>query len=188
MPERIRNYYLSLQRGEKVMVKKSNINTVFVQVVDRPARKLILKRGIKAVHYFEYCEEVGNDVENELSKIKEALYEPCGMWLPKSLRKPGTSEFVMGVEMPADYKGEVPEGYEIIDLKPCKMMVFQGPPFDDAKKAVKAIMDLWEVLETYNPELYGFAWADEDGPRLQLPPQGYRGHIELLPVRQLNVK
>jgi hypothetical protein len=187
MPERIRNYYLSLQRGEKVMVKKSNVNTVFVQVVDRPARKLILKRGIKAVHYFEYCEEVGNDVENELSKIKEALYEPCGMWLPKSLRKPGTSEFAMGVEMPADYKGKAPAGYEIIDLKPCKMMVFQGPPFDDAKTA-KAIMDIWEVLETYNPELYGFAWADEDGPRFQLHPQGYRGHIEALPVRQLNVK
>jgi AraC family transcriptional regulator len=170
------------------MTSKTNVNTVFVQVIDRPARKLILKRGIKAIHYFEYCEEVGYNVNDELKAVKDALYEPCGMWLPEDLRKPGTSEFAMGVEMPADYKGEVPEGYEIIDLKPCKMMVFQGPPFDDAKKAAKAIMDLWEVLETYNPELYGFAWADEDGPRLQLEPQGYRGHIELLPVRQLNVK
>jgi AraC family transcriptional regulator len=173
--------------GEKFMARKSKLNTYFVQIVDRPARKLILKRGIKAVHYFEYCQEVGNEVENELDKIKKALYEPCGLWLPENLRKPGTSEFAMGVEMPADYKGKAPAGYEIIDLKPCKMMVFQGPPFDDVKTA-KAIMDLWEVLETYNPELYGFAWADEDGPRLQLHPQGHRGHIELLPVKQLNVK
>ena len=39
----------------------------------------------------------------------------------------------MGVEMPADYKGAVPEGYKIIDLKPCKMMVFQRQPYDDEK-------------------------------------------------------
>jgi len=189
MPESARDYYLSLKKEEKEMAKKTKtkLNTVFVQVVDRPARKLILKRGIKSTHYFEYCDEVGCDVEQETKNIKDALYEPCGMWLPKNLQKPGTSEFVMGVEMPADFKGKVPKGYEIIDLKPCKMMVFQGPPFEDANFG-QAIMDLWEVLETYNPELYGFAWADEDGPRLELAPQGYRGHIELLPVRQLNVK
>ncbi len=171
------------------MPAKRKPNTYFVQVIDRPARKLILKRGIKAYHYFEYGNEVGWDVEPELKKIKGALHEPCGMWLPKSLRKPGTSEFVMGVEMPANYKGKIPAGFEIIDLKPCKMMVFQGPPFDnDPKYAQKAIMDLWAALEIYNPELYGYTWADEDGPRLQLSPQPSRGHIELLPVRKLKVK
>jgi AraC family transcriptional regulator len=187
MPEQARDYYLRLKRGEKVMATKKKPNTIFVQVIDRPARKLILKRGIKATHYFEYCEELGCDVNEELKGVKDALYEPCGIWLPKNLQKPGTSEYVMGVEMPADYKGAVPEGYEIIDLKPCKMMVFQTPPFDDAKFA-KVIMDMWELLDTFNPELYGFAWADEDGPRFQMEPQGYRGYIEMLPVRQLNVK
>ena len=187
MPSRIRDYYLKLQKGEEIMATKSKLNTVFVQVIDRPARKLILKRGIKATHYFEYGEEVGCDVFEELKGVKDALYEPCGMWLPKSLRKPGTSEYVMGVEMPADYKGAVPEGYEIIDLKPCKMMVFQGQPYDD-EKFEQAIGELWEVMKGYNPELYGFIWADEDGPRFQLEPQGYRGYIEARPVRQLNVK
>ncbi len=33
--------------------------------------------------------------------------------------------------MPKDYKGEVPEGFDLIDLKPCKMMIFQGAPYDD---------------------------------------------------------
>jgi len=166
---------------------KSKANTYFVQVVDRPARKLILKRGIKAIHYFEYCEEVNCDFLNDLKAVKDALYEPCGMWLPKNLQKPGTSEYVMGVDMPADYTGPVPEGYEIIDLKPCKMMVFQGPPFED-NKFDRAIMKLWEVLDGFNPELYGYTWADEDGPRYQFEPLGYRGAMEALPVRQLNVK
>jgi AraC family transcriptional regulator len=44
------------------------------------------------------------------------------------------------------------------------------------------------LMKTYNPELYGFKWADEDGPRFQLEPLGYRGYIEGRPVRQLNVK
>lgn len=184
MPERIRDYYLKKQKGEDRMAKDSNANTVFVQVVDRPARKLILKRGIKATHYFEYCEEVGCDVWDILSGIKEALYEPIGMWLPESLIKPGTSAYAQGVEVPADYAGPVPEGFDVIELKPCKMMVFQSQPFDD-DKFEDAIDEIWEVMKNYDPKLYGFEWADEDAPRFQLEPQGYRGYIEARSVRQM---
>ena len=186
MPNRIRDYYLTLQRGESTMKQESNTNTVFVQVVDRPARKLILMRGIKASHYFEYCEEVGCGVWGVLSSIKEALYEPIGMWMPENMRKSGTSVYAQGVEVPIDYSGEIPEGFDIIDLPPCKMMVFQGEPYDD-EKFEDAISELWKEMKTYNPEIYGFVWADEDGPRFQLVPMGYRGYIEARPVRQLNV-
>jgi AraC family transcriptional regulator len=187
LPEQARDYYFRLQRGEVKMPSSIKANTVFIQVVERPARKLILKRGIKAKDYHAYCEELGCDVYEELKGVKDALYEPIGMWLPENLRRPDTSEYAMGVEMPAEYSGKVPEGYEIIKLKPCKMMVFQGPPYDDTRFE-DAIGNLWEVMKTYNPELYGFTWADEDGPRFQLEPQGYRGYIEGRPVRQLNVK
>jgi len=186
MLDRARDYYLKLQKGEIVMTEKMKPNTVFVQVVDRPLRKLILKRGTKATGYFEYCEEHGCDIDSFLGTIKDALNEPMGVWLPQNLQRPGTSTYAMGVEMPADYTGPVPDGYEMIDLKPCKMMVFQGPPFKD-EEFMEAVGDLWEVMKTYDPGIYGFAWADEDGPRFQLSPQGYRGYIEGRPVRQLNV-
>lgn len=185
LPENVRDYYLKLQKGEDNMCKDPNNNTVFVQVVDRPARKLILKRGVKATHYFEYCDEVGCDVWDVLTGIKEAIYEPIGMWLPENLQKPGTSVYAQGVEVPVNYSGRVPEGYEIIDLAPCKMMIFQGQPYND-EKFEDAIGELWEVMKKYNPELYGFKWADEDGPRFQLAPMGYRGYIEARPVRMLN--
>lgn len=185
MPGRARDYYLKLQRGDDNMCKKPNTNTVFIQVVDRPARKLILKRGIKATHYYEYAEEVGCDVWDKLSGIKEAIYEPIGLWLPENLRKPGTSEYAQGVEVPVDYTGAVPEGYEVIELAPCKMMVFQGQPFEE-EKFEEAIGDLWEVMKNHSPELYGFKWADEDAPRFQLIPMGYRGYIEARPVKQIN--
>ena len=191
MPESMRDYTIKMQRGEYFMNKKvenqPNPDTVFVQVVDRPERRLILKRGKEAKGYFEYCEELGCDVFEELKGMKDALYEPMGMWLPKNLRKPGTSEYAMGVEMPKSYKGTVPAGYEIIDLKPCQMMVFQGQPYDDSN-FMQAIGDLWAVMKTYNPELYGFKWADEDGPRFQMEPLGYRGYIEGRPVKPVNAK
>ncbi len=188
MPNSIRDYYLWKQNREDKVSEKTNVSTVFVQVVDRPERKLILKRGAKATNYFEYGEEVGCDeIWGVLCSVKEALYEPIGMWMPENMRPSGTSVYTQGVEVPADYHGEVPEGFEIIDLPPCKMMVFQGEPYDD-ENFEQAIGDLWEVMKRYNPEIYGFKWADEDGPRFQLEPQGYRGYIEGRPVRLVNTK
>ena len=184
MPSPIRAYYLMLQKGEMNMSEKTKTNTVFVQVVERPARKLILKRGINADNYFDYCSEVGCGVWGILCSIKNALYEPIGMWLPENLIRTGTSIYAQGVEVALDYIGGVPDGFEIIDLPPCKVMVFQGPAFED-EKFEEAIVELWQVMKNYNPEFYGFKWADEDGPRFQLEPLGERGYIEARPVRMV---
>ena len=165
------------------MTENRNANTVFVQVVERPARKVLLKRGIKAADYFSYCEEVGCDIWGVLTSVKEALYEPIGMWLPKGMIKEGTSKYVQGVEIPLDYNNLIPDGFEIIELPPCKMMVFQGQPFKD-EDFEEAITDLWDLMKSYDPTLYGFQWADEQAPRFQLCPMGYRGYIEARPVKQ----
>ena len=185
MPPNVRDYFNALNQGEVRMSENMKTNSVFVQVVDRPARKLILKRGFKAEDYYAYCGEVGCEVWNELCAIKGASNEPIGMWLPKNLQKSGTSLYAQGVEMPVEYTGPVPEGYEMIELPACKMMIFQGQPYKE-EEFEEAIGNLWEVMKTYKPEIYGFKWADEDGPRFQLAPQGYRGYIEGRPVRPLN--
>lgn len=182
LPPQLRDWYTRRQRGEHAMSEHKRPETVFVQVLDRPARKLILKRGKEATHYFEYCEEVGCEVWDELCKIDNALQEPMGLWLPESLRPPGSSRYVQGVEVALDHDGEPPEGYELLELPACKMMVFQGPPFEDADFE-QAISSLWDVMNSYQPETYGFTWADDDGPRFQLIPEGYRGYIEGRPVR-----
>lgn len=192
IPYQIKETYRYKQKKEKKMNNLSSVKgdgkqtqTVFVQVVERPARKMMLKRGIKATDYFEYCNEVGCDVWGVLISVKEALNEPMGVWLPSSLMEKGTSQYAQGVEVPADYSGQVPDGFDIIDLKPCKMMIFQGPPFKD-ENFEDAIYSLWEVIKSYDPKLYGFSWADQDAPRFQLAPQGYRGYIEGKPVKQLS--
>lgn len=186
MPSSILSYYLFVKRGETEMKEKNETATVFVQVIERPKRKLILKRGKSAGDYFEYCGEVGCDVWGILCSIKEALYEPVGAWLPGRLIPEGTSRYVQGVEVPDGYSGVVPEGFEMIDLEPCSMMVFQGPEYDDNDDSFcDAIMLIQEAIEKYKPSTYGYEWADDDFPRLQLEPQGWRGYIESRPLRKI---
>ena len=185
IPEDVREKYLDLERGKNMSLENIKPNTIFVQVVNRPARKLILKRGIKAADYFAYCDEVGCEVWDVLTGIKQAIYEPIGMWLPENLRPEGTSIYAQGVEVPLNYTEPLPEGFEMITLPACMMMIFQGQPYDD-NNFQQAIGDLWDSIRNYKPEIYGFRWADEDGPRFQLAPQGYRGYIEGRPVRPLN--
>ncbi len=179
-----RNACLRHSLDTKGVRSVENIQTVFTQVIERPVRKLILRRGKDATEYMEYCEEVGCDIWEVLQGVKGAMYEPIGAWLPEKLRKPGTSQYVQGVEMPADYSGPVPDGMEVITLKPCRMMVFQGPPFADEEYG-EAIGAVWNAIKKFDPKLYGWQWAGEDAPRYQLAPIGERGYIEARPVKEL---
>lgn len=190
MPSDIRDFYLlnpmHLNRKEEEAMSEVP-SVIFVQILERPARKVMLKRCKTATHYFEFCEEAGCDIWDILCGVNGALYEPMGMWMPDSLRPEGTSLYTQGVEIPLDWQGEIPEGFEIIELPPCKMLIFQGPPYDD-EKFEDAIDALWKQTSNYNPEIYGYAWADELAPKFQLAPMGYRGYIEGRPVRELNLK
>lgn len=184
-PIKLFSYY-PIQHNYKRFEKRNDhmVSTVvFTQVIDRPARKLILKRGIQAKDYFEYCEEVGCDVWGILESINGALKESIGLWLPENMRKPGTSEYCQGVEVPYDFKGTIPEGFEIMNLPACKYMVFHGEPFKD-EDFEEAIGIVWEAISKYNPEHFGWAWAVNDGPRFQFSPVGERGYIEGKPVRE----
>ncbi|MEL7648388.1 MAG: AraC family transcriptional regulator [Sedimentibacter sp.] len=183
LPNKVYDTYRALEHVYQNRERKGEVmKTVFVQIVERPERKCLIKRGRKAKDYFEYCEEVGCDIWNVLTSVKEALYEPIGMWMPESLRN-NASEYVQGVELPLDYDKKIPEGYELIVLPPCTMMVFQGEPYDDEKFG-EAIEETWEHIDKFNPELYGYKWAPETGPRFQLAPMGYRGYIEAKPVQK----
>ena len=163
---------------------------IFTQIMERPARKLIIFRSKNAADYFEYCEEVGCGTPEKpapwdiLCGIKDALNEPMGVWLPRSMRPEGTGIYAHAVEVAADYSGEIPSGFEAIDLPPCKYLVFQGEPYDD-EKYDEEIGKLWERIANFNPKVYGYEWDDEIAPKFQLAPMGWRGYIEGRPVRAI---
>ena len=102
------------------------------------------------------------------------------MGLPKQYRNPGTSEYVQGVEVELEYKGEVPEGFDEITLPAATYLLFRGEPFKDEEFA-QAIGEIWEAEKKYDPSFIGYRW-DESNPRIQLEPIGSRGYIEIVPV------
>ena len=169
----------------------NNTTVIFTQIVDRPLRKLILRRSKAAGDYMAYCGEIGCGEQNAsaawdvLTEIKEALYEPVGVWLPENMRPAGTGIYAHGVEVPEDFKGLVPDGFEVMELPACQMMVFQGEPYDD-EIFEDAVGKCMEQIKRFNPEVYGYEWAPELAPRMQLAPEGWRGYIEMLPVRKIS--
>ena len=181
MPYKVIQSHLTNHQGEYRMENIPKTQTIFVQVIERPARKLVLRRATRAEDYYAFCDEVGCDDWPILCSIKEALYEPVGLWLPDHLIKPGTSKYVQGVEVPLDYDKPLPAGFDMITLPPCKMMVFQGEPYDD-EQFEQAISSIWDQIKRFDPTLYGYRWAPQAAPRFQLEPRGYRGYIEALPV------
>lgn len=170
------------EKREHIM---ENTRNIFVTKTTRPARKVIIKRGVKADEYFSYCEEVGCDIWGILLSIRSVCGEPVCLWLPEHLRPAGTSKYVQGTEVSPDYNGEIPEGFDVIDLPECEYLMFQGEPFDEADY-VKAINEIWDAEKRYDPALVGLEWDDKN-PRIQLEPRGERGYIELVPVKQKKV-
>lgn len=111
--------------------------------------------------------------------------EPVCLWLPEKLRD-GKSEYVQGVEVAPDYKGIIPEGFDVIDLPECDYLMFLGEPFaeEDFEDAITAI---WESEKKYDPSVVGYKW-DKENPRIQLEPRGERGYIELVAVKAQQIQ
>ena len=166
----------------KESVSMENFRNVFIQVVEKPERKVIIKRGVKADEYFAYCEEVGCDVWGLLTSIKSLEGEPVCMWLPEKYRSPAANVYVQGAEVGMDYAGPVPEGFDVITLPKASYVRFQGEPFEE-KDFETAILELREAEKRFNPENLGYKW-DDSNPKIQLEPIGARGYIELIPVRK----
>ena len=168
---------------DKEIKKMTEVSNIFVSVVQKPRRKVIIKRGIKAEHYFDYCKEVGCDAWGILTSIKSISGEPVCLWLPKKYVKDGTSVYVQGVEVDINYDGIVPDGFEIIELPEATYLMFNSEPFEE-ENFEQAIENVWKSMDKYNPEVIGYKW-DEENPRIQLEPIGTRGYIELKAVARM---
>lgn len=167
----------------KEPIDVSNIQPIFIQLVRKPERLCVIKRGRCAEDYFTYCEEVSCDVWGILTSMKFLCGEPVALWLPPRYRKPDTSTYVQGVEVETDYSGVIPQGFDTIHLPEAEYLMFQGQPFreEDYCAAIRAVQT---AMDGYDPSVIGYRWDDEN-PRIQLEPRGRRGYIELRAVRRI---
>lgn len=175
IPYRLK-YRDSRLKEEKKMAETRNI---FVTRITKPKRKVMIKRGVKGEEYWDYSMEVGCDVWGILKSITP---EPVCMWLPDKYRKPGTSKYVQGVELPFDWNGKVMDGFEVVDMDESEYLMFQGEAFEE-EYYEEAIKEVERAMEKYDPSLIGARW-NGDEPRIQLEPRGERGYIEYKAIKK----
>lgn len=156
---------------------------VYIQAVEKPARRVILKRGRQAAEYFAYCEEVGCDVWTQLTAMPSLDGEPVCLWLPDKYRKPDTSIYVQGIETALNDSRPIPAGFDAIELPAATYLRFQGETFPE-EDCGRAIGEVGEAIRRFNPASIGYAW-DEENPRIQLQPIGSRGYIEYAAVKKI---
>lgn len=175
-------YGVKFREMRKEQSDMDSVQSVFVQAVVKPRRRVVVKRGVKAEDYFPYCEEVGCDVWGLLTSMDSLCGEPVCLWLPRKYVLPGTSVYVQGVETAAEGPVQVPEGFDVIELPQAEYLMFQGEPFreEDYAQAIQAVQ---QAIDRYDPAVIGYVWDDEN-PRIQLEPRGERGYIELRAVRR----
>jgi len=179
--------YYNLLNGVKTMLNEKVSKTVTVTPVERPARKLILLRAKAAANgdYFAFCEEMGCEWEGLLNSIPEKIGAAALLTLPKNLVAPGTSDTAAGTEVPADYGKPLPDGYDVVDLPPCTMLLFNGAPYDNEEDFCIAIDIVGEAVENYNPELYGWQFAPELAPHFNYGASETGGARMAVPVKKL---
>ena len=171
--------FRNLRKECSTMAEAKN---VFIQVIHKPRRKVIIKRGVKADNYFDYCGEVGCDVWGVLLSMDSLCGEPVCLWLPDRYRLPETSTYVQGVEVAEDFDGILPEGFDVITLEKADYLMFQGEPFAE-EDYCDAIFAVQNAMNRYVPSFIGYCW-DDSNPRIQLEPRGERGYIELRAVQK----
>ena len=150
---------------------------IFVQAMNFPRRRMILKQLPDRYQYLTTQELTNTKEWNILSSVREALYEPVEFWWTYGENTNGPFNHSLGIEVPVYYSGAVPMGFEIIELPPCMMLLFQGKLIDIEET------DFYIKINEYDPTIYGFEWANDEAPRIRLVSIDYRGYIEARPVR-----
>ena len=159
--------------------------TVTVTVLEKSARKLVLKRGIRASDYFSWCEEIGCDQWELMDTVAPALEPTCLVELPAPLIKEGTSKVACAREVPLDFTSELPKGFDIIELPAQLMMSFRGAPYEDESWYGEAHEELRRAIAAYRPEQYGYEFARDSAPHFHYGASAAAGCWEMIPVRPL---
>jgi len=171
-----------MKEGVNPMPQEPIARTMTVTAIERPTRKLILMRSIKATDYLSFCEERGCDWEGLFNSIPEKLDSAALLTLPPGLVIPGWGNIASGVEVPLDYGKPIPAGCEAVILSPCTMLYFQGASYEVEDDFCEAISILWDLMAAYNPAPYGWQYAPELAPYFNFGASAKTGARMVRPV------
>lgn len=179
----ITHAFLHYKKSNDTNMSKAKVPaTVTVQVIDRPERKLMILRSKKSEDYMSFCGEMGCDWEGMMNSVAEKFDNAALLELPKHLVTTGTSAFVAGIEIPADYAKPIPENMEVLELPVCKMLYFRGSPYENEEDFCEAIEIVAEAMQNYKPEEYGLSYAFDLVPRFNFGASAANGAKMAVPA------
>ena len=116
-------------------------SNIFIQVIHKPERKVICKRGIKAEDYFPYCEEVGCDVWGV--RLHGSLLAFLGSWALTMISTLSVGMLAGGVAK--DSK----QASVIASILYFPMLVFSGTtlPIEVMPKAMQKIVSVFPLTQ-----------------------------------------
>ncbi len=155
-----------------------------VTPVERPKRKLLLLRSKKATDYWTFCQEKGCQWNGLMDSIPEKIDAAAILELPPFLQRPGFSQVAAGVELPFDYDGKIPEGYEIADLPPCTLLYFQTESFEKEEDFGMAIGCAFRAAKRYDYDRFGYERAPDAAPFYNFGAEAAKGASIAIPVRK----
>lgn len=135
--------------------------------------------------YTSFCAEMGREWEETMNAESEKFDIPALVELPARLVKSGTSAFAAAVELPLEGCGSVPAGMELLELPACKMLYFQGFPYENEDDFVLATQIVQNAMRCFAPEAHGLRYAFEDAPKFDFGSTASGGAAMALPVRDI---
>ena len=162
-----------------------NQRTVTVTITPKQDCKLILKRGIESEDYFAFCAEMGCNWWKILEIVPGALDKVVFLELPPHMIPPGTSKAAVALEIPLDFSGEIPKGFEVVPLPSSLYMWFNGAAYEDESWYGCAHEEIYRAIANYKPELYGYEFAKDIAPTFTYGASAINGCRTIIPVRKI---
>jgi AraC-like DNA-binding protein/predicted transcriptional regulator YdeE len=154
----VRRYAASLPPEGASMSKSTGIGKIDISIQSVPARRFIGIRADGATDYMDFWRRVQAlgwncaQVDGLLASLTANAL--VGGWYAEA----GTKGYLYGVEVPADYRGPVPDGMVVMDIPASQYVVFHHPPYDFDAHDAAVWKALREASASYDPGKAGLRW------------------------------
>lgn len=136
---------------------KANVRTEYI-----PAHKYIGIWDEKSSNYGEFwhnhnCEEICGVIDSLGNQMHPIVTAHTAGWFHKE----GKKCYFYGMGIADDYKGAVPEGFEMKEFPASYYLVFYHPPFDFLKDCGEVMGRVETIAWNYDPSIMGYEWNED---------------------------
>jgi len=177
-------HFLGIKR--RCNLSEKELERIEVKIEKLPAHKFIGIRNINAKGYFNFWELQegipGQDCHTVTGLLEsiQSLHGQIGGWYFEGDKR----GYLYGIEVPIDYRGEVPEGMECTVVSESEYVIFYYPPYNYEEENTAVMSTVNELAWNWNPEDSGYEWNTENPIYQRSDPEDY-GYAIYRPVKLL---